>query len=96
MVKRIGGLRRKTRSKLTKPLRQKSKLGLTKYFQTFKSGDKAVLKAEPSIQKGIFPMSFFGKTGVIQEKEGSCYKVLIKDNKKSKTLLVHPVHLKKV
>ncbi|MBW3021882.1 hypothetical protein KY328_03110 [Candidatus Woesearchaeota archaeon] len=35
MVKRIGGARRKTRSKMKKPVRRKGKISITKYFQEF-------------------------------------------------------------
>ena len=96
MVRRQGGLRRKTRSKLSKPLREKSKLSLGKYFQAFEVGDKAVLKAEPSVQKGMFMPRFYGRTCTIKAKVGSCYHVAIKDHNKEKVLVVHPVHLKKV
>ena len=75
MVKRTGGLRRKTRHKLKKSLRRKSKLSIRDYFQTFKIGEKAVLKAESSIQKGMFAPRFYGKIGIIKAKLGSCYEV---------------------
>lgn len=96
MVRRQGGIRRKTRSKLSKPFREKSKLSLKKYFQSFNVGDKAVLNAEPSIQKGMFMPRFQGKIGRIKSKIGSCYHVTINDKNKEKVLVVHPVHLKKV
>jgi ribosomal protein L21E len=95
MAKRIGGLRRKTRHKLSKPVRKRGKLSLSKYFQTFKLGDRVTLSAEPSVQKGMFGRRFAGKTGVIEGKSGKCYKVKIKDIGKEKVILTHPVHLKK-
>lgn len=95
MAKRIGSLRRKTRSKLRKNIRRKGKISLTKYFQTFKTNDKVQLLAESAVQKGMYFPRFHGKAGKIIGKQGSCYKIEIKDGKKLKTLLVHPIHLKK-
>lgn len=93
MVKKIGGLRRKTRHKLKKNIREKGKISIRNFFQDFKRGDQVRLSAESAIQRGLYPLRFYGKHGIIQEKRGSCYKVLIKDQDKKKVLIVHPVHL---
>jgi large subunit ribosomal protein L21e len=81
---------------MKKPFRQKGKLSLTKYFASFKEGEKVQLKAEPAVQKGIYFRRFHGKVGKILGKRGNCYQIKIKDNTKEKTVIVHPVHLKKV
>lgn len=96
MAKRIGGFRRGTRSKLKKGIRQKGKVSVTKYFQEFKLGDKVTLKAEPSVHKGMYFPRFHGKSGVVRSKKGNCYEVLIRDFGKEKTLVIHPVHLKRL
>ena len=95
-MKRIGGFRRKTRYKLKKSPRQKGKINLTNYFQTFEEGDRVNLVAEPAIQKGMYFPRFHNRAGIIQKKTGSCYEVLIKDQNKEKMVIVHPVHLKRV
>ncbi|MAG08228.1 50S ribosomal protein L21e [Candidatus Woesearchaeota archaeon] len=95
MVKRIGGTRRKTRNKFSKNIRKKGKISLRKYFQEFKKGEKVLLNIEPGIQKGIYSHRFHSKIGVIKEKKGNCYTVAIKDKSKQKTLVIHPVHLRK-
>ena len=95
MVKRIGSSRRKTRHQLRKPVRQRGKLSLRRYFQSFNVGDRVCLVAEPSVHKGTFHQRFHGKTGTIKGTEGECYSVLIKDANKEKTLIVHPIHLRK-
>ena len=96
MVTKLGTSRSKTRHKLKKSVRQKGKIGLSKYFQKFKEGEKVALVAEPAVQKGMYHPRFHKKPGVIQAKEGTCYKVLIKDRGKPKTVVVHPVHLKRL
>ena len=95
MVKRIGGLRRKTRYKFRKEKKNKGKLSLSRYFQFFDNGERVYLDVEPSVQKGMYHPRFMGKSGVIKNKRGRCYEVLINDLGKEKTLIVHPVHLKK-
>ena len=95
MVKRIGGMRRKTRYKLRKEIRNRGKIGLTDYFQLFNIGEMVYLNAEPAIQKGMYYPRFMGKSGIIKGKRGQCYEIKINDLGKQKTLIVHPVHLRK-
>ncbi len=95
-MKRIGGFRRGTRSKLRKNIREKGKISLKKYFQSFKIGDKVALVAEPAIQKAMYFPRFHGIIGTVKAKRGSCYEVSLKDNNKVKTIITHPIHLKKL
>jgi large subunit ribosomal protein L21e len=95
-MKRIGGARRKSRTKFKKHFRQKGKISLTKYFQTFKEGDRVMLSVEPSIHKGMYDHKFMGKPATVKCKTGKCYEVAVKDSGKEKSLIVHPVHLKRL
>jgi len=95
-MKRIGKGRRRTRHILQKSIREKGKISISRYFQMLNEGDKVVLKAEPAYQKGMYFPRFHGKSGEVMGKQGNCYFVKIKDKNKAKTLLVHPVHLKKL
>ena len=94
-MKRIGGFRRKTKHKLSKKVREKGKISIKKYLQEFNVGDRVYLKANISYQKGVYFPRYHGKAGVIKGKQGSCYYVEIKDHNKVKSMLVHPLHLKK-
>jgi len=96
MVQRKGGMRRKTRHKLRKSPRQRGKVAIAQYLQQLKEGEKVILKIDPSIHKGMFFPRFHGKIGTVHEKKGSCYKVAIKDGNKAKTLIVHPIHMRKI
>ena len=95
MVMRIGGSRRKSRYKLSKEKRKRGKISISMYFQKFEVGDKVALHAEPAVQKGMYHPHFMGRTGTIKGKRGRCYKVTINDLGKEKTLIVHPVHMRK-
>ncbi len=96
MAKRIGGCKRKSRHKTKKSVKNKGKISLRRYFQKFEKGNQVKLFVEPAVQKGSYHMRFHGKSGIIKGKTGKCYKVMIKDGKKAKELVIHPIHLKKV
>ncbi|MFA6089150.1 MAG: 50S ribosomal protein L21e [Candidatus Woesearchaeota archaeon] len=99
-MKRIGGSRRKTRCKMTKPVKARGKISLKSYFQTFTAGDKVALKIEPAYQNGMFYRRFYGLIGTVIKKmsikKDSCYEILVNDSGKDKKVIVHPVHLKKI
>ena len=95
MVQRQGGSRRKSRSKFRIRKSEKGKISIRKYFQNLENGTRVVLKANPSVQKGLYTARYHGKVGIIKHKRGKCYEVSIKDNNKPKTLIIHPIHLTK-
>lgn len=92
-MKRIGGNRRKSRYKMKKSISDKGKLHISRFLQSFEEGDKVLLKAYPSYQKGLFDLRFHGRIGEVAGKQGECYKVHLKDGKKTKEFIVHPVHM---
>lgn len=96
MAKRIGTARRKTRHKFSKNIRTKGKVSIRRYLQGFKPGEKVSLSVEPSVHKGMYFRRFLSKIATIKAKKGRCYEVTLKDGKKTKTLIVHPVHMKKL
>lgn len=95
MVKRTGGSRRKTRRKLAKNVRKKGKISIKNYLQEFKAGDAVLFKAEPAMQKGMYFRRFHGKSGKIIKKRGNCYEIKYKDDGKIKTIISHPIHLRR-
>ncbi|MEK6813046.1 MAG: 50S ribosomal protein L21e [Nanoarchaeota archaeon] len=95
MVKRIGGQRRKTRAKFSKNYKEKGKISIRRFLQSFQAGEKVILKAEPAYQQGMYFPRFHGKEGIIQGKQGACYQVRVLDGNKEKTIIIHPVHLRK-
>lgn len=92
-MKRIGGNRRKSRYKMKKSVSEKGKLHIKRFMQSFEEGEKVLLKAYSSYQKGLFCLRFHGKIGEVAGKQGDCYKVNIKDGNKKKLCVVHPVHM---
>ncbi len=96
MVQRHGGDRRKSRKKLRKSPSSQGKLSITNFMQTFNTGDKVALRMEPAYQKGNYHLRFYGSTGIVKGKKGRCYEVAIKHMGEPKTVIVHPVHLRKL
>lgn len=95
-MKRIGSIRRKTRSIYTKEQRDKGKLKINRYMQEFQVGDKVALEIEPSCHEGLFFRRFQGKTGTVTAKLGKCYEVVVKDDSKQKKVITHPMHMKRM
>ena len=78
-----------------KNIRERGKVSLSRYFQELQEGNHVALVHNQSF-KASFPKSFHGSIGVISGKQGKTYAVKLLNGKKLKTLLVHPIHLKKI
>ncbi len=96
MVMRIGSSRKKTKGFTSRHKIFKGKLSITRYLQQFNSGDKVVLKLEPSIHKGWYYRRFHGKVAEVTGKRGRAYEVSLFDGGKHKTLVVLPIHMNKL
>ena len=94
MTSNIGGSKRKSRFKLKKSARQRGKISVSRFMQSFQAGQKVHLDIEPALHKGDYSTDFIGKTGTVKAKRGKCYEVIIKDGNKEKMLIIHPVHLR--
>lgn len=94
-MSRLGGARRKRSGILSKSTRQKGKMSMRTYLQELEVGDKVTLKLEPAVQGGMYLPRFHGKVGIVKKRQGECYQVQIQDGAKQKTVVVHPIHLKK-
>jgi large subunit ribosomal protein L21e len=96
MVDKKGGFRRKTRTKLKKQQSKKGKISISDFLQELSVNDRVCLKMEPAYQKGVYDPKFYGLTAIVTGKKGKCYSVKINHRGQEKTLIVHPVHLKKL
>lgn len=92
---RKGGLRRSKRAAYSKNIKAKGKISLKNFLREFKQGEKVNLTLEPAVLGGQYHPRFLGKSGVVVGKQGSCYKVKIKDFDKEKELIVHPIHMRR-
>lgn len=95
MPTRVGGFRKKSRSKFTKSVGTHGKISIKYYLQSFEPDETVFLSVEPAIHKGMYLPRFLGRAGRITKKIGTCYQVKIDDMGKEKLLIVHPIHLRK-
>ncbi len=96
MVKRVGSSRYKSKSLFSVPKKEKGKLTVSGFVQKFANGDNVILDAKPAILQGMYFRRFHGKRAIVVGMQGSCYNVQLKDGGVKKTLIVAPVHLRRV
>jgi large subunit ribosomal protein L21e len=88
------GYRRRSRNLKVKP-RDRGKLKISAYLQSFEDHDKVSININPSFQKIPHPR-FNGRTGKVVGSQGRAYLVELKDGGKRKSILVPPEHLRRV
>ncbi|HID73778.1 MAG TPA: 50S ribosomal protein L21e [Thermoplasmata archaeon] len=96
MVRRSKGLRFRTRKLFRKRPRDRGDLNITKRLQTFERGDRVAIVIDPSFQRGQPHKRFHGLTGVIAGMQGRSYAVKVSLGDKKKTVISHPIHLKRL
>lgn len=87
------GPHRKSRSILSKKVREKGKLGLSKLLVNYEEGRKVVINIDPAIHKGMPYKRYQGKVGVVVGKRGRAYLLEISYTHKVKTIIATPEHL---
>jgi len=78
-----------------KPIRNRGKLQLSRYFQEIEKGDFVAIAREQTVQAS-FPKRLQGITGIVEGKRGKAYMVKIKDGNQDKRILIEAIHLKKI
>ena len=87
------GYRRRTRSLLRKKPRERGKISLSKILREYNSGDRVLVKIEPSVHKGMPHRRFHGKIGIIKSKRGQAYVVDVTQGKTIKEIIIRSEHL---
>jgi large subunit ribosomal protein L21e len=89
------GPRRKSRSVLTKRVRERGKLGLSRLLAEYEVGDKVIINIDPGVHKGMPHKRFQGKVGTVVEKRGRAYILDLPQRKTSKYVVAGPEHIKR-
>jgi large subunit ribosomal protein L21e len=76
-----------------KKIREKGKIKFSRYFKKIKDKSKVAVVKEPSVKAG-FSKRLIGKSGKVTGSRGKYKLVEIKDRNKTKTFIIHPIHLK--
>ena len=78
-----------------KKIRERGKLSLSSYFKKIEDGANVALVTDAGVVSSYAPR-LKGMSGKVIESRGRFKLVEIKDGNKAKTIIVHPVHLKKL
>ncbi len=78
-----------------KKIRERGKLSLSSYFKKIEDGSNVALVTDAGIVSS-YASRLKGMSGKVVGSRGRFKVVEIKDGNKAKTLVVHPVHLKKL
>lgn len=89
------GTRRKSRSALSKRVREKGKLPLSRLLTKYEVGEKVVINIDPAIHKGMPHKRFQGKIATVVEQRGKAYVLEIQHRRSVKNIIATPHHLKK-
>jgi len=89
------GPRRKSRSVLTKRVRKRGKLGLSRLLAKYEVGEKVVIVIDSGVHKGMPHKRYQGKVGTVVEGRGRAYVVEIPQRKTVKLIIARPEHLKR-
>jgi large subunit ribosomal protein L21e len=88
------GIRRKSRAVMTKKIRDRGKLPLSRLLINYNEGDKVVINIDSAVHKGMPHKRFQGKVATVASKRGRAYVILIPEKAYNKTLIVLPEHLR--
>jgi len=89
------GPRRKSRSALRKPVRERGKLGLGKLLAKYDVGDTVIIDIDPAIHGGMPHRRYQGKVGTVVERRGRACIVEVPQRKTIKLIVATPEHLKR-
>lgn len=75
--------------------KERGKVRLSRVFQELKQGDRVFIDVNLSYKINA-PSTITGRTGIVQGKRGKAYIVKMKEYNEDKTLIINPIHLKKL
>jgi len=78
-----------------KSIREKGKIKLSEYFKDIGEGSSVAIVTEKAVANS-FPERIQGRSGIVTGNRGKYKVVELKEGNKTKTFIVHPVHLKKL
>lgn len=79
--------------KNNKNIRERGKLKFSEYFKEIQDGERVAIVQEKSVPNNI-PLRMVGLSGKVVSSRGEFKIVEIKDGNKTKSFIIHPIHLK--
>jgi len=93
MVRRSKGYRSKTRSLFRKKPRERGKVGLSRLLRTYKTGDRVMIRIDPSVHKGMPHRRYHGRVGIVKERRGRSYVIEVAEGSQTRAVIARPEHL---
>ena len=93
-MRRSKGTRQGTRRILKRSKPQRGRLNIRRVMHAYEPGDRVAIVLDGGQQRGMPHRRFQGRTGFIQEQQGSAYVVAVKDGNMQKTVIARPEHLR--
>ncbi|HDM35855.1 MAG TPA: 50S ribosomal protein L21e [Candidatus Syntrophoarchaeum butanivorans] len=87
------GVRRKSRHKLRKKVRERGISPVTRAIQEFEPGEMVHIRIDPSVHRGMPNPKFHGKTARVIGMRGRAFRLEVRDGNKMKEIFVRPEHL---
>ncbi len=89
------GIRRKSRSVLSKKVRTKGRIPLSRLLTSYEEGEKVVINIDPGIHKAMPHKRYQGKVATIVGTRGKAYILEIPQRKSVKTIITTAYHIRK-
>jgi large subunit ribosomal protein L21e len=89
------GIRRKSRSVLSKRVREKGRVPLSRLLTSYEKGEKVVINIDPGIHKAMPHKRYQGKVATILGTRGKAYILEIPQRKTVKTIITTAYHIRK-
>ena len=89
------GVRRKSRAALSKRVREKGRIPLSRLLARYEEGDKVVITIDPGVHKGMPHKRFQGQVANVVGRRGRAYILEIPQRKTVKTIIATPEHIRR-
>ena len=89
------GIRRKSRSVLSKKVRTRGRIPLSRLLTSYEAGEKVVINIDSGIHKAMPHKRFQGKVATVVGQRGKAYIVEIPQRKTVKTIITTAHHIRK-
>jgi large subunit ribosomal protein L21e len=89
------GIQRKSRGVLTKKVRDRGRIPLSRLLTSYEEGEKVVINIDPGIHKAMPHKRFQGKVATIVGTRGKAYILEIPQRRTVKTIITTAYHIKK-
>jgi len=93
-MKHSVGYRSRTRSLLSKKVRERGLSPINRILRDYAEGERVTMKIDPSTLKGMPHRRFHGRTGIVLGKRGRAYVIKVYMGGYEKVIIARPEHIR--